>query len=312
VIIGKRGNLWQGYRMLCRALDIPVRYAVAESRLASPPRGPISQAMLYTQAIAMIDGKAQKAWFMLGNKYAPFGYVASDVRGMPAYFLDGAHEGTSVPAQAGDTDGIAFSGRGKLDATGALTIDLVATFSGKLAMSLRRGLAQVSEQNLHQVLESNLLAQTLRGGSLVGYSIDRRDDYDAPLVVRMAVKVARFAEPRGAELVLTPPFGPDLRRLATLPERETPLLIPETVHREVAVDVELPPGAAVSPLGGATLSDGSARVVIADTAKNGVLHLGRTIDIPAGRIQPDAYPRFAELARRADDALSRAIRITPR
>ena len=239
VIIGKRGNLWHGFRMLCRAIDLNVRYAVAQNRLAPPPIGPLSQSTLFTQPIAEIAGKHQSSWLTLGNKYAPFGYLSADVRGMPAYFLDGARERTAVPEQ-GSADGIAFSGHGKLDASGALTIDLVEQFSGKLAMALRRGLSQVPEQQLHEVLESNLLAQTLHGGSLVAYKIERRDDYDSPLVIRMSVKVARFAQSSGKNLLISPPLSPDFGRLAALPSRQTPLLIPETLHRDIAIDIELP------------------------------------------------------------------------
>jgi len=312
VIIGKHGNVWHGYKMLCRALDIRVRYAVAQNRLAPPPLGPLSRSTLYTQPVAKIEGEKQAAWLTLGNKYAPFGYLSADVRGMPAYFLDGARERTVVPEQAGGTDGVLFSGHGQLDENGALTIDLVEQFSGKLAMALRRGLSQVSERDLHSVLESNLLAQTLRGGSLIRYSIDRRDDYDVPLVIHMAVKVSRFAQRTGNQLVLTPPLGPDLGRLATLPSRQTPLLIPETLHRDVSIDIEMPKGGTASGLVDQTLSEGGSRITIADSAKGNVLHLGRSVDLPAGRVHPSEYPRFAQFVQRADDALSRAIRIALR
>jgi hypothetical protein len=308
VIIGKRGNLWQGFRMLCRALGIPVRYAVAQSRLAPPPGGPLSRSTLFSQPVAVIEGKREQAWLTLGNKYAPFGYVSADLRGMPAYFLEGARELTKIPDR-GSEDEIAFSGSGKLDANGSLSLDLVEEFRGKLAIQLRRGLSQVPEQQLHDVLESNLLAQTLRGGSLVRHSVEHRDDYDAPLVIKMTVKVSRFAQQNGKSLVLSPPLAPDLGRLATLPSRQTPLLMGETLRRRIAVDIELPKGATAAGLAEATLSEGDRRIAIRDASRNGVLRIERTIDLPAGRIQPAEYPKFAAFAQQADDALSRAIQI---
>jgi cellulose synthase operon protein C len=309
VVIGKRGNLWQGFRMLCRAQGITVRYAVAKSRLAPPPLGPLSRATLFTQPVAKIDGAKQSAWLTLGNKYAPFGYVSADIRGMPARFLDGDHEEVTVPEQGG-ADGIAFSGHGQLDASGSLTMDLVEEFSGKHAMALRRGLSQVSEQQLHDVLESNLLAQTLRGGSLLRFTIEHRDDFDAPLVIRMSVKVSRFAQAAGKKLVFSPPLAPDLGRLATLPSRQTPLLIGETLHRRIDIQIDLPKGATVEGLAADTLTDGDRKVSVSDVTKAGTLSIVRAIDIPAGRIQPTDYPTFAKFARQADDSLSRAIQIT--
>jgi tetratricopeptide (TPR) repeat protein len=308
VVIGKRGNLWQGFRMLCRALDVHVRYAVAQSRLAAPALGPLSRSTLFAQPVARIEAGGKSAWLSLGNKYAPFGYVSADLRGMPAYFIDDARELTRIPEQGG-ADEIAFSGHGKLEPSGALTIDLVLEFSGKLAMALRRGLSQVPEQQLHGVLESNLLAQTLRGGSLQRHTIEHRDDFDSPLVIRMTVKVSRFAQPNGKTLVVSPPLAPDLGRLATLPTRLTPLLIPETLRRRIQLTIELPKGATVSGLGPSSLSDGDRRVTLDDSVKDGSLGMNRTIDIPAGRVQPSEYAAFAHFARQADDALSRGVQI---
>jgi tetratricopeptide (TPR) repeat protein len=308
VIIGRHGNLWQGFRMLCRALGVHVRYAVAKSRLAPPPEGPISEATLYSQPVAAVTGRHETAWLTLGNKYAPFGYLSADLRGMPAYFLEGARELTKIPDR-GSEDEIAFSGTGKLDKAGALTMDLVEQFSGKLAIALRRGLSQVPEQQLHDALETNLLAQTLRGGSLEKFTIEHRDDFDAPLVIRMNVKVSRFAQPDGKSLTLAPPLAPDLDRLATLPSRQTPLLMAETLRRTIAVDIEVPKGATVTGLSEAKIAEGDRHVSVQDSFSGGALHLKRIIDLPAGRIQPPEYAKFAAFVRQADDALSRAIQV---
>jgi tetratricopeptide (TPR) repeat protein len=307
VVIGKRGNIWQGFRVLCRAVGIQVRYALANNKLAPPPVGPISRSTQFSSPVAKVEGKKSSAWLTLGNKYAPFGYLAAEVRGQPAYFLDGsAPEKTTVPEQ-GSADGIAFSGTGKLDDAGALTIDLMEEFSGKLAIQLRRGLSQVPEQQLHDVLESNLLAQTLRGGSLTSYQILRQDDLDAPLVIHMTVKVGRFAQVNGKSLVISPPLAPDLGRMATLPERQTPLLIGEALRRRITVQIELPKGATIQRVTPAVLSSKDRRVTIEDSIKGNVLELKRSIDIPAGRVQPAEYAEFARFAHQADDALSEAL-----
>jgi tetratricopeptide (TPR) repeat protein len=308
VVIGKHGNLWHGFKMLCRALDIPVSYAVAQSRLSPPPEGPLSRAVLFVQPVARIDAKAGAAWLTLGNKYAPFGYVPADVRGMPARLLDDPTRETTVPQQGG-ADGISFSGKGQLDAKGQLVLELVQEFTGRLAIALRRGLSQVPDRELHDVLEQNLLAQTLRGGELTKYSVEHRDDVDSPLVIRMSVKVARFAQSDGKTLVVSPPLAPDLGAMASLPERQTPLLIPEALHRRIGLDISLPAGATIAALGPVSLNDGDRRVVIQDTQGPGLLEIRRSVDIPAGRVHPEDYPRFARFAQQADDALSRTIEV---
>lgn len=309
VVVGKRGNLWQGFRTLCRALGIDVRYAVAESRLAPPPTGPLSLATHFTQPVARVEAGKRSQWLTLGNKYAPFGYLPAEVRGMPAYWLSGGALERTVLPTLGSADAISFSGRGKLDATGKLTIDLAEEFSGKLAAAIRQGLSQVPEEQLKTVLESNLLAQAFRGGELQRFSIERREDPDVPLVIKLTAKVARFAQVTSHGLVISPPLTPDLGRLATLPSRKNPLLIGEGMHRRVELELELPKRSRVESSEPVELADNDRRVTVADATKGDMLTIRRTIDIPAGRVQPADYTRFARFAHQADDALSQQIQV---
>ena len=90
VVVGKHGNRWRGFMTLCRALDIRVAYAVAQNRLAMPPIGPLSRAMLFTEPLLVLEAEKGQIWLTVGSKYAPFGYVPAEVRGMPAYLLAGS------------------------------------------------------------------------------------------------------------------------------------------------------------------------------------------------------------------------------
>ena len=87
VVIGKNGNQWRGYITLCRALRIPVNYAVAQNRLSLPPSGPFSEAMLFTQPLLRVTADKEPIWLSFGGKYTPFAYVSAEARGMPAYVL---------------------------------------------------------------------------------------------------------------------------------------------------------------------------------------------------------------------------------
>src|SRR5262249_26875203 len=146
------------------------------------------------QPVARVGDDRINAWLTLGNKYAPFAYVPAEVRGMNARFVDGEQFPSAVVPEHGKSDAIVFSGKGGLTENGQLALELVEEFSGRIAMGLRRGLSQVAEQQLHDVLESNLLAQMLRGGELGRFTVEHRDEPDEPLVIRMNVTVARFAE----------------------------------------------------------------------------------------------------------------------
>jgi hypothetical protein len=226
---------------------------------------------------------------------------------MKARLVDGRTFDESTVPSDGRTDAIAFTGKGRLSENGQLGLELVGEFSGRIAIGLRRGLSQISDQRLHDVLESQLLAPMLRGGELGKYTVEHRDDADVPLVIRMSVTVSRFAQRDGKALRISPPLAPDLGRMATLPVRQTPLLIGESLHRRIDVSIELPQAARPDPAAGLTVENDGRKVVVADSTDGHVFRIQRTIDIPAGRVQPDDYPRFARFAHDADGALSRPI-----
>jgi hypothetical protein len=308
-IVGKNGNLWRAYITLCGALDIPVDYAAAQNRLALPPSGPFSEQALFTQPLIRVGGK-NGTWLTLGSKYAPFGYVPAEARGMPAYLLSrGAPELTRTPSE-GTTDDMAYEGTVKLAATGAADVTLTLTFTGKYATSLRSALSQMPEDQLRSVLESRLLGRELRGIQLSQYRVDHFDDLDSPLSIQAQGHVQSFADRSSGALVVSPPFGVHLSQLAVLPARQTPLLLVDATHQRIKLSIELPPGAKLEPLAPARIvADGERKVSVRDAQKGNALVLDREIELPAGRVQPDAYPRFQDFARQADEALFHSVRV---
>jgi hypothetical protein len=308
-IVGKNGNLWRAYITLCRALDIGVDYAVAQNRLALPPSGPFSEQALFTQPLIRVGGGAG-TWLTLGSKYAPFGYVPAEARGMPAYLLSsGSPELTRTPTE-GTLDDMAYEGTLKLAPDGAADVELTLRFTGKYATGLRSALSQMPEDQLRAVLESRLLGRELRGIQLSQYRVENFDDLDSPLAIHAQGHVQGFAERSSGALVVSPPFGARLSQLAVLPTRQTPLLLVDATHQRVKLTLLLPPGATLEPLPPPkTVSDGERKVTVRDLGQAGSLVLDREIDLPAGRVQPDAYARFQEFARQGDEALFHSVRV---
>jgi tetratricopeptide (TPR) repeat protein len=309
VIVGKNGNLWRAYITLCRALDIPVDYAAAQNRLALPPTGPFSESALFTQPLIRVGGK-DGAWLTLGSKYAPFGYVPAEARGMPAYLLSsGTPELTQTPKE-GTQDDMAYEGTVKLQASGAADVALTLSFTGKYATGLRNALSQLPEDQLRDVLESRLLGRELRGIQLSQYRVDHFDDLDSPLLIHVQGHVQSFAERSSGALVVSPPFGARLSQLAVLPVRQTPLLLVDATHQRIKLKLDLPPGAKLEKLAPPKLvKDGERQVTVRDSHQGNTLTLDREIELPAGRVQPNAYRKFQEFARQADEALFHSVRV---
>jgi tetratricopeptide (TPR) repeat protein len=310
VIIGKNGNLWRGFITLCRAVGIGTEYSVAQSRLTLPATGPFSSASMLSLPLLRVNTEKGDVWLSLGSKYAPFGYVPAEARGMPAYALtEAGPRATRVPSD-GLVDRVSYTGDAELAADGSAVVQLEQTLHGKYATGLRGALAEMPAQQVRDVVETRLVGNALRGARLEKYELLHVDDPDKPLIVRTKSRVPSFAQVAGSLLLVAPPFAPRIGQLAALPARQTPLLVVDSTEQQVRLTLRFPPGASLAaPIAAQEVADGAYRVLIRDRQEGNTVILDRQIMLPAGRVQVAAYPAFLRFARRADDSLSASVRI---
>jgi cellulose synthase operon protein C len=310
VLTSQNGNRWSALRMLLRALDIPVSYLVVKNRLAAPAPGPMWEAEAFNVPLLYVGQGDDAAWLTVQEQFAPFGYVPVEARGMPAFELsiDGRRSLT-VPA-VGDQDRLEYEGQVRIGPDGSARLSLRQRFVGKYAIRLRAGLTQVPEGRLHDVLESRLLGGALPGAELFEHSIEGQGDLDAPLVVEMQAGLAKFAEVDRDRIVIEPPLMPRLTRLASLPERQTPLLIREAMHQSARLEIAIEPGTQVWGARQGVVEQGEYRVVARDVVKDRVLVLDREVSIAAGRVSPADYARFLAFTRDAEQLLAQPIVLT--
>lgn len=311
VVIGKSGNRTEAFVHLCRLLGIDASYGIVRDRLTAPPRGPMSEAESFNALAVRLDtGKGVK-WMVVREKYAPYGYLPSPLRGQPAVVLRPGAPRETTPTQ-GAADGLTSEGTAELAADGSATLTVRQGFEGKLAIGLRTALETLPDARLRDVVESKLLQQALPGARLEELEVQNAADLDAPLVLAMKIHMPNFARAQGRELVISPPFLVHLANLAGLPSRETPLYISEQIATRsvVRLQVKLPEGAeVVTRLGPSAAENGGRSVTVRDRVEGGALIFDRVIDLPAGRVQPEDYPAFQQFARRADAALKQDVSV---
>jgi hypothetical protein len=127
---------------------------------------------------------------------------------------------------------------------------------------------------------------------------------DQPLVLKVNVEVPAFAQLRGREMVLPPPFTPNLSQLVALATRTTPLILSESSEQHLVLRLKLPKGAQLGPLAKRVLRQEDREVIIADHLEADALVLDRSVRMPAGRIAVERYLAFSQYIREASDALS--------
>lgn len=338
IVTSKSGNRTQAFLYLCRILGIDAKLGAVRSRLTPPPRGPFTEAEQFSQIAVRLAldpregaGSGAARWMVVQDKFAPYGYLPSSLRGQPAIVLEPGAPREVTPT-TGRASGVTHEGTVVLAADGSAQIELTQRYEGELAIQLRSALETLPDAQLKDTIEARLLPQALPGARLRSIEVVDLEDLDAPLTLVMSIEMSSFATVREGELWLSPPFRVNLGNLTSLAKRETPLYISEglATRSEVKLRVELPKGARVlTPLEPVTLASAEsssgggasvARVEVKDrlvgakkpgtgVASGEALLLDRVVDLPAGRIQPSEYPRFVEFATRADELTHRPITI---
>ncbi len=312
IILGKSGNRTEAFLYLCRLVGIDASIGMVRDRLTAPSRGPFSEAESFNALAVRVTTERGARWMVVRDKFAPYGYLPSSLRGQPAVVLvQGAPQETTPTT--GSPDGVTYEGTVDLRSDGSAILDIEQRYEGKFAIMLRTALENLPDAQREEAIETRLVGQALPGARLRKLDVKNLTDPDAPLVLAMSLEMNDFARVRGNEIVISPPFTVRLGALASLPSRETPLYISEqsAMFSTVRLRIKLPDGAKVtSLLAAATNQDGSRSTQVNDRIEQETLVFDRVVGIPAGRIQPNAYGIFQTFVRDAETALRKDIVIS--
>ncbi len=309
VIFGRSGSRQAAFQYLMRELGVPVSLAIVRNKLATAPIGKMSEVETFDNLLVRLDtGRQGPRWLTVRDKFAPYGYVPAELRGQPAIVLLPGAPRETTPA-SGAVDGISFEGRASLRADGSAAVDLVQSFAGKVGISMRGVLDKVPGTQLQAFVEQRLVGRNLPGARVKDIQIQNREELGEPLVLRVQAEVPQLARVQGGALILAPLFSMHLAQLAALPERQTPLLLGASSHVDVRFEVVVPETVQMpARLPKAEVRDADRVVQVADTLQGHALTLVRTVDVPAGRIQPGApYEAFRRFVNEADALFDREV-----
>ncbi len=308
VITGRSGSRQAGFIHLCRQLGIPVELALVKNRLAMPPLGKMSEVENYDGIVLRLKTNRGVRWLTVHDKFSPFGYVPSELRGQEAFrLIPGTPK--EMTAYAGATDGVTFEGSATLKEDGSATIELAQSFAGKVGATMRNVFDKIPESQQHDFVEGRLLGRNFPGARIRDVKIENREALDLPLIVRMTGDAPQVARLVGGNMSVKSLFPMRIAQLASLPTRQTPLLLGAASHVEVKFDIVVPESMrmpTVLPSGEAR--DGERIVRVTDTIRGRAVHMDIFVDIAAGRITPGAeYAKFQRFAQDADSLVEREL-----
>jgi hypothetical protein len=235
--------------------------------------------------------------------------MPAELRGEPAIMLVRDTPRTKTPTQ-GAADGVLIEGRATLRDDGSATVDITQSYVGRMGIGLRAVFDRVAESKRSEFVETRLLANNLPGARLTDLRMENKEDLAAPLVLRMKADVPQLARSiGGGKMLLKQLFSVDIAKIATLPQRQTPLLLGSSSHVEVSFQIVAPVTMRLpASLPSGEVRDADRSVVVKDTVEGNAIKLVRVVDIPAGRVQPGPdYARFVAFTQSADQLLAREI-----
>ncbi len=308
VVLGRVGSRKAAFEHLLRQIGIPVEIGLVKSRLAMPPLGPMSEVEQYDGMALRLSTEHGARWLTVRDKFAPYGYVPAEMRGQPAIRLVRGTP-TEVIGNTGALDGVLFEGRADLREDGSATVELSQSFTGKLGISMRNVFDKIAEAQVKDFVEARLLARNVPGARVRELKIENKLDLNEPLVVKTRLDVPELARRSGKNLVLRALFPMRISQLATLPTRQTPLLLGSASHAEIRFTVVVPDSIRVpASLPGGEAKDGDRVVLVKDAVHGHAVTLDRVIELPAGRIQPGAeYAKFQKFTQDADTLVERDV-----
>jgi tetratricopeptide (TPR) repeat protein len=317
VLTGRAGSRQAAFLYLVRLLGIDAELALVKSRIAMPPKGPMSEVESFDNLVIRVGHAASSGrdaqWLTLNDKFAPYGYVPAELRGQPAIVLVPGTPRATTPT-LGDADGVRIEGKATLREDGSASVEFSQSFVGRMGMGIRAVFERIPENRRRELVETRLLATSLPGARLTELRLENQKDLGAPLIMKLRADVPRFARDLGnGKLALKQPFSVDVAQVASLPERQTPLLLGSSSHVDVRFSVEVPKGLRlIGSLPEGVVRDGDRSVSVRDEKKENSFTMARVVDIPAGRVNPGKeYARFVAFAREADQLLGREIVLGP-
>ncbi|MDP9151133.1 MAG: hypothetical protein M3O36_14485 [Myxococcota bacterium] len=312
VVTGASGSRQAAFRYLLRLLGIDSQLTVVKDRLAAPPLGKMSEVDQYDGLALRLVTEHGPRWLTVRDKFAPYGYVPAELRGQPAVVVAPGMPRDTVHAR-GDADAVAYTGNAVVHDDGSADMDLVVTFTGSRAIAWRNALDQIARAKLYDFVERELIAPSFDGGHVRAITVEGASALDEPLVLHVRAEAPQLAKRVGAGLSVHAPFASHLGQLGALPERHTPLVRRVSWHTDVRVRVVLPASAQLPgtmATGRATFGD--AFVVVKDAAAGQALEFNRTLDLPAGRVEPgDEYRAWQTFVREGDRLLTRDVIVGP-
>jgi predicted Zn-dependent protease len=246
------------------------------------------------------------AWLAGTARQLPFGALPERLRGREALVLPRPGEAprrARTPLDNPVAEGRELELTARLDADGAAALEGTERLLGATGAEIKDAFARLDRSRLQAVVES-LYAGALTGLTLTEVALDGVDSPEATLTIRWRGRLPGPGRAAGEALTLDRVGMPVQlgRRLATLPVRAQPLVLPEAIAQTVRVRLLPPAGLAATPGPALELATPFGSYRRREWSDAGALCWEERVLVPLARVAPADYPAFAAFAAAVDAA----------
>lgn len=243
-------------------------------------------------------------WLAPGDEYAVFDYLEPYAQGRPAVILTGQDAGEALvtPRWPVETNVARTRMNFRVSAEGGVVVDVEERVPLRSAGALRQYLDFVpSEREVLQNLESGL-ANDFPGATVQELRFEQVDDSDRELIIHYRFEAPSIFAAEGGRLRFDKSIysRADLRRYASLPSRELPLVAANMIAERYELTFEAPAGmrwADASPSERSEWDDAFIERQTEVSEDGAILRATREIFHRPQRIAPEDYEGFADFVR---------------
>jgi tetratricopeptide (TPR) repeat protein len=294
------------YFAMLRVLGIPCELALVRDISADHTETQVPDPQIYTYPLVRIYLNGKPKWIGLGNRFAPFGYLPSSVRGGKALmvirrkFKANLFETVPRPRIFPDRRKIFIKIRLKKD--GKARIKVREKLKGRPAIALRGILSHITFKNFRKRFESEYLSQIFEGVNLKVLKIKRKGEVYKDLELEYEFITPTLIQRRGKKFYLKFPFPAKLMlRFGRISNRKTPLVLDGLDFIHVSVIVTPPQGMKLS-LKPTKTKIGNKRYWFSFRSKKTPqgIKIEKKLYISSQRIYLKEYSRFISFCQKVD------------
>lgn len=303
MLAARTGHRERVLKYLLGLADIPSDLVLVRGIEADHSEARLPDLETYGYLLLRVQTEKGPVWLHAAARHAPFGYLPPQVRNEIGLALNPQAERVTTPAGSPTQDLRSVEVDVQLSKEGGAVLHARETLHGQGAVGWRNDLDEIPAAELEARFEESYASSVVPGARLKKLTVEGRDEPEQPLVIDYELEVDSLGQRTDHELRIPPLLPSQLAaQFARTGERTASELLAASDAKDVKVRFVLPAGAKVLSAPKNALIEHPIRASFTSSSRveGQTVELTRSVRLPAARISPAEYAKFAAFCRAVD------------